>query len=49
MEAAYKLVKKMGVKNIYINFIIELEELGGRKILEKSDILEVSSLIKYKI
>lgn len=49
MEAAYKLVKKMGVKKIFINFIIELEELGGRKVLEKNDIVEVSSLIKYSI
>lgn len=49
MEAAYKLVKKMGVKKIFINFIIELEELGGRKVLEKNDIAEVSSLIKYSI
>ncbi|MDU1891769.1 MAG: adenine phosphoribosyltransferase [Dysgonomonas sp.] len=45
MYAAYNLVKKMGVKNIYINFIIELEELGGK---EKFPIdVEVKSLIKY--
>lgn len=47
MEAAYKLVKKMGVKKIYINFIIELELLKGRKLFP-SDI-EVETLIKYDI
>lgn len=29
MVAAHKLVKKMGVKNIFINFLIELEDLKG--------------------
>jgi len=47
MLAAYKLVKKMGVKKIYINFIIELEELKGRELFP-SDI-EVDSLIKFEI
>lgn len=47
MEAAYKLVKKMGVKKIYINFIIELKLLKGRKLFP-SDI-EVETLIKYDI
>lgn len=45
MLAAYKLVKKMGVKKIYINFIIELEELEGRKLFP--DDIEVEALIKY--
>jgi adenine phosphoribosyltransferase len=30
MEAAIELVKKLGVKKIYVNFIIELEGLNGR-------------------
>lgn len=34
MEAAIKLVQKLGVKKIYVNCIIELEGLNGRKYLE---------------
>lgn len=34
MEAAINLVKKLGVKKIYVNCIIELEGLNGRKCLE---------------
>lgn len=34
MEAAINLVKKLGVKKIYVNCIIELEGLNGRKYLE---------------
>jgi len=45
MLAAYKLVKKMGVKKIYINFIIELEKLEGRKLF--SDDIEIETLIKF--
>lgn len=33
MEAAINLVKKLGVKKIYVNCIIELEGLNGRKYL----------------
>lgn len=33
MAAAIQLVKKLGVKKIYVNFIIELEGLNGRKAL----------------
>lgn len=47
MYAAYKLIKKMNVKKIYINFIIELEELDGRKVFPEE--VEVNSLIKFKI
>lgn len=47
MAAAYKLVKKIGVKKIYINFIIELELLKGRDLFP-SDI-EVVSLMKFDI
>ena len=34
MAAAIELVKKLGVKKIYVNCIIELEGLNGRKFLE---------------
>jgi len=47
MSAAYELVKKLGVKNIYINFIIELEELEGRKKFPKET--KINTLIKYAI
>lgn len=47
MFAAYKLVKKMGVKKIYLNFIIELEELKGRDLFPKD--IDVEALIKFDI
>lgn len=47
MKAAYNLVKKMGVKKVYINFIIELEELEGRKLFPQE--IEIDALIKYSI
>lgn len=47
MLAAYNLVKRMGVKEVYINFIIELEQLEGRKLFPAQ--VEVSSLISYPI
>ena len=34
MEAAINLVKKLGVKKIYVNCVIELEGLHGREYLE---------------
>ncbi len=45
MLAAYKLVKRFGVKKIYINFIIELSELKGRDIFPGE--VEVDALIKF--
>lgn len=45
MEAAIKLVKKMGVRKIYVNFLIELDFLKGRNALD-SDV-EISSLIHF--
>ncbi|NDW10837.1 adenine phosphoribosyltransferase [Dysgonomonas sp. 520] len=45
MLAAYKLVKKMGVKKIYVNFLIELEDLKGMELFPKD--IEVKSLIKF--
>lgn len=47
MLAAYKLIKRMGVKKIYINFIIELELLKGRNMFPKD--VEVETLLKYDI
>lgn len=46
MLAAYNLVKKMGVKKVYINFIIELEELKGRSLFPQD--VDVEALIKYE-
>lgn len=45
MLAAYNLVKKMGVKKVYINFIIELTGLEARKRFPQE--VEVDSLIKF--
>ncbi len=47
MVAAYSLVRKLGVKEIYINFLIELEELKGRKHFPEE--VEICSMIKYSI
>ena len=43
MAAAIELVKKFGVKKVYVNFLIELDFLNGRELLEKR--AEVDSLI----
>lgn len=45
MAAAYELVKSMNPKKIYINFIIELSALKGRKNLPSD--ADVTSLISY--
>lgn len=45
MLAAYRLVKSMNPKKIYINFIIDLTMLGGRKLMPEG--VEVTSLIEY--
>ena len=45
MLACYELVKSMNPKKIYINFIVELSDLGGRDILPSD--CEVTSLLKY--
>ena len=44
MAATYRLVKKCDAKNTYINFVIELEELNGRKVFPKD--VEVETLLK---
>ncbi len=45
MAAAINLCKKFGVKKIYVNFLVELDALGGKALLEKD--AEVVSLIHY--
>ena len=47
MLAAYKLVKKMGVKKVYLNFLIELEKLEARKLFP--DDVELESILKFDI
>ena len=44
IEGAIQLVKKAGVKKIYVNFLIELNELKGRKTIDED--IEVTSLIQ---
>lgn len=46
MLAAYNLVRKMGINKIYINFIIELEDLKGRELFP--DDVDIEALIKYE-
>lgn len=43
MAAAVELVKKFGIKKVYVNFIIELDVLNGRKVLTNAT--EVDTLI----
>lgn len=45
MNACYELVKSMNPKKIYINFIVELTQLEGRKNLPAD--VEITSLLKY--
>jgi len=47
MQAAVRLVKKFNPRKIYVNFLIELEDLKGREGFP-SDI-QVDSIIKYDI
>jgi adenine phosphoribosyltransferase len=48
MKAAVNLICKFNPKKIYVNFLIELEKLGGRKIFEKMNI-SIDSIIKYDV
>lgn len=45
MHACYELVKSMNPKKIYINFIVELTALDGRRNLPEE--CEVTSLLKF--
>jgi adenine phosphoribosyltransferase len=48
MEAAVNLIKKFNPQKIYVNFLIELEDLNGRKFFEEKKIY-IDSIIKYGI
>ncbi|MBQ8521117.1 MAG: adenine phosphoribosyltransferase [Bacteroides sp.] len=43
MAAAYRLVQRCGAKQTYINFVIELEELNGRKAFPEG--VEIKTLL----
>ena len=43
MAAAYRLVKRCNAKKIYINFVIELDDLDGRKAFD--DDVEICSIL----
>ena len=45
MQAAISLVKQFGVKQIYVDFIVELDALKGRKVFDKD--VTVESLIHF--
>jgi len=45
MIAAEKLIKQFGVKKIYFNFLIELDELKGRELFENPE--NVDSMIHF--
>lgn len=45
MVAACELVKKFGVKKIYVNFLVELDDLGGRKLFPAE--IDVESLLHF--
>lgn len=47
MVAAYNLVKKLNVRKVYINFLIELEDLKGRELFPKD--VEVDAVLQYPI
>lgn len=44
MAAAYRLVKRCGAKQVYVNFVIELTALNGRKAFPKD--VDIVSLLK---
>lgn len=44
MAAAHRLVKRCGVKQAYVNFVIELEGLNDRKAFDEN--VEVTTLLK---
>ena len=45
MKAACDLVKKFGIKKIYVNFLVELDFLEGRKVFGHE--IEVESLVHF--
>lgn len=44
MAATYRLIQKLGAKESFVNFIIELEELSGRKAFPEN--VEIETLLK---
>jgi adenine phosphoribosyltransferase len=47
MQAAVNLIRKFNPKKIYVNFLIELEDLKGREIFPPE--IEIQAIIKYDI
>jgi adenine phosphoribosyltransferase len=47
MIAAVNLIKKFNPRKIYVNFLIELEDLKGRELFDPE--IEVKSVIKFNI
>ncbi|MDR0680577.1 MAG: adenine phosphoribosyltransferase [Dysgonamonadaceae bacterium] len=47
MVAAVDLIRKFNPRKIYVNFLIELEDLKGRKLFDPD--IEIESIIKYNI
>ncbi|MGC9151423.1 MAG: adenine phosphoribosyltransferase [Microbacter sp.] len=45
MKAAENLVRKFNVKKVYINFLVELDFLEGRKLFDEN--VEIDSLIHF--
>ena len=45
MQAAISLVKQFGVKQIYVDFIVELDALKGREVFDKD--VTIESLIHF--
>ncbi|MCM1034279.1 MAG: adenine phosphoribosyltransferase [Paludibacter sp.] len=45
MAAAVRLVKQMGIKKIFVSFLVELDELQGRNVFDED--IEVHSLLHY--
>jgi adenine phosphoribosyltransferase len=47
MAAAVNLIRKFNPRKIYVNFIIELEDLKGRAVFDSN--VQIDSIIKYAI
>lgn len=47
MAAAVNLIRKFNPQKIYVNFIIELEELKGREVFNSN--VQLDSIIKYAV
>jgi adenine phosphoribosyltransferase len=47
MLAAVNLIRKFNPQKIYVNFLIELEDLKGRAIFDRD--IQINSIIKYDI